>query len=31
MAWMITVNGLIIDAPHAPRELQEGPNPSSKE
>jgi hypothetical protein len=23
MAWMITVNGLIVDARHAPRELQE--------
>lgn len=23
MAWMITVNGLIIDARHAPREIQE--------
>lgn len=23
LAWMITVNGLIIDARHAPREIQE--------
>ncbi len=23
MAWMITVNGLIIDARHAPRAIQE--------
>jgi hypothetical protein len=23
MAWMITVNGLIVDARHLPREIQE--------